>query len=40
MATGGSSNFSAVGLATDNNLTVELIIILINVQLTEVSKKK
>jgi len=35
----GSINFSADGLATASNLTVELIYILINVQLSDVSKK-
>jgi len=39
MAAGGSTNFSAVGLATASNLTVELIKRFISVQLREVSKR-
>jgi len=39
MATGGSAIFSAGGLATASNLTVELINKLTNIQLSEVSKK-
>jgi len=39
MATGGIANFSADGLATASNLTVELINTLINIQLSEVIKK-
>jgi len=39
MATGGSANFSDGGLSPASNLTVELINRLINIQLSEVSKK-
>jgi len=39
MATGGLANFSAGGLTTASNINVELIKRLINVLLSEVSKK-